>query len=1135
MKRIAIVLTLIFCFGSLLSNPVDTITAKRVAANFYRQNNVIGVKNGQTLRLQRQAPEYVVAPIDTVYTGFYVLNSINGDGFVIVSSDNNVMPVLGYSNDKSFDANNIPPALRDWLLGYEMEIRRARMDETLVAEEARRAWGALLAGQDLPNRSTRSVSPLLTTTWSQEWPYNMACPNDASASGILNGHVYTGCVATAMAQVMKYWEHPQVGVGSHTYTHSNYGTLSQNFETAIAWNEMLDTYSPTGTYTVLQASAISSLMYMCGVSVEMNYDVQGSGAQVINGGYSFIPSAETALKTYFDYSSNLHGIAKSKYQNGQWVDNYSNSQWINTLKNELDSGRVILYRGANNNNTAAHAFVCDGYDNNNYFHFNWGWGGNADNYFTISSLTPSSHNYSYGQQAVIGISPTNQPVHPNYDLVMYSSLTASSSSYQFGNTVTITGSIANVGNAAFNGYLYAIVANSNGNIVTETPIYATISANHYVNQTFTIPGGLPLAPGQYFVILTSSTNPNDVTAARMIRDDLSNPNFVSFTVEYESSIETFSDFYLSSDVIYPGQSVTVNVDILNAGTSTFSGIVSVALVTETGSVVQHIQQQDLSSNSLQPNYHFTNGLDFTGTITASAGDYFLALIWKESNSANWRYAGSGHNYMNPIRITISEQPLADIYETNNTSSTAYSFTPVFTNDEATIKTQGANFHSQTDEDYYKIVLPSGFRYIAIPCLEDLYYNDDISCSVDAKFYYAINNTNSWTGPIDIDANMATYLNENYYMDLSNGGTIYFRVVPTFSGDMGTYSLNVLIGRSPLPDQYEENNNSSTAYLLGTISNNSTTYDVSANFHVTTDKDYYKINLPTGCSYTINANLLDSYNSNNYTADAKIATSTDGTTWSNNYGSQIPQLTIDNGGTLYLRILPYTSNEIGTYCLHIVVTREGGVDPDQYEPNNVVSSAYQLASVSTNTLTLDVNANFHITTDNDFYKVFLPANYNYTVNAIIYTSYNTSEYTADAKFATSTNGSTWSNNYGTQMPELAINNGATLYFRVLPYTSDEIGTYQLHITIQRTPIVGIEENDQCDLFVYPNPTSDYLRISSSKKDAVKRMEILTINGQLVEYSDVYCEEIDVSALSAGTYFIRIYMHEGVFTKKWCKTN
>ena len=757
----------------------------------------------------------------------------------------------------------------------------------------------------------------------------------------------------------------------------------------------------------------------------------------------------------------------------------------------------------------------------------------------VTSLSPqnSSDNYSNQQHAVIGISPTNQAVHPNYDLVMNSTLTSSSQSYQFGSTVTITGSVANTGNAAFNGYIYAIVATINGDIVSRVPIYANISANQCVNQTFTIPGGLPLAPGQYFVCLTSSTNPNNVTAERLVRDDLSHRNFVEFSVEYESSIETFSNFTLSSEVIYPGQSITVNVDILNAGTSTFSGVVSVALVSSegasVGSIVQHIQQHDLSSNSLQPNYHFTNGLDFTGTITASAGNYFLALLWKESSSADWRYAGSGRDYMNPVRIKVSEQPLADMYEVNNTSSTAFELSAIFSDDIIFVNTDGANFHTQSDVDYYKITLPSGFVYSAIPVLEDMYYNNDISYSVDAKLYYSVNNTSSWVGPIDLNENILSY--QQYEVTLNNGGAVYYKVVPTYASDMGSYQLSVLLHRQILPDQYEENDNSSTAYLLGTISNNSTTYDVSANFHVTTDKDYYKINLPTGCSYTINANLLDSYNSNNYTADAKIATSTDGTTWSNNYGSQIPQLTIDNGGALYLRILPYTSNEIGTYCLHIVVTREGGVDPDQYEPNNVVSSAYQLASVSTNTLTLDVNANFHITTDNDFYKVFLPANYNYTVNAIIYTSYNTSEYTADAKFATSTNGSTWSNNYGTQMPELAINNGATLYFRVLPYTSDEIGTYQLHITIQRTPMVGIEEEKQCDFVVYPNPTSDFLHLSFPQKDAIKCIEILSINGGVVKYFDVYCEEIDMSSLTTGTYFIRIYTQDGMVTRKWCKTN
>ncbi|MBO4654305.1 MAG: C10 family peptidase [Bacteroidales bacterium] len=1051
MKRIVLALALIISFNLLFSNPVDTITAKRVAENFYKQNSVIGVRNGQTIRIRRQVPEYVVVPLDTMFTGFYILNSTNDDGFVIVSADNNVMPILGYSDEHSFNASNMPPAMRDWLYGYEMEIRRARiMDRNLVSDEARREWGALLTGQELPNRNINNVAPLLTTNWGQRWPYNLSCPSTT------NGNAPTGCVATAMAQVMKYWKYPQTGVGSHTYTHTTYGTLSANFESVIAWNEMLNTYNPTSSYTPMQASAISSLMYMCGVSVEMNYGVTESGANIINGGYSFIPSAETALKTYFDYSNDLHGISKSVWQNNQWVDVYTNSQWMNILKNELDSGRVILYGGSIYNNTKGHAFVCDGY-NNNYFHFNWGWSDDGlihNCYCLITSLIPqnSNNNYTYGQQAIIGISPTNQPIHPNYDLMMYSSLTSSASSYQYGDDVIITGTVTNVGNASFNGYIYAIVSDINGNYATEVQTYANISANQHVTKTFTIPGGLPLAPGQYFVCLTSSSNPNDVNAARFIRDNLSHPNFVSFSVEYETTLETFSDFDVSSEIIYPGQSITVNVDILNAGTTTFSGNVAVAILSSEGSIVQFIQQQNLLSNSLQPNYHFTNGLDFTGTITAPAGDYFLALLWKELSSASWLYAGSGHNHLNPVRVKISEQPLADIYETNNTISTAYSFTPNFTNEEAIIKTGGANFHSQSDEDYYKIVLPSGFRYFAIPCLEDMFYNDDISYSVDAKFYYAINNTTSWIGPIDLDANMGIYISENYYMDINNGGTIYFRVVPSFSGDMGTYSLNVLIGRSLLPDQYEENDNSSNAYLLGSVSSNSATFDVNANFHITTDNDYYKINLPAGYSYTINANILNSYNNSNYTADAKFATSQDGNTWSSNYGNSMPALTISDGGTLYFRVLPYTNNEIGTYSLHIVITRTGGggssVEPDMYEPNNTASAAYLLGTITNNSTTLDVNANFHITTDNDYYKIDLPAGYSYTINANILNSYNNSNYTADAKFATSTDGNTWSSNYGNSMSALTMSNGGTLYFRVLPYTNNEMGTYSLHIDISR---------------------------------------------------------------------------------------
>ncbi len=1033
MKKTTLVLALLFCVNLVFSNPVDTVTAKKVAKNFYMQNSVIGVRNGQTIRIRRQVPEYVVVPLDTMFTGFYILNSTNDDGFVIVSADNNVMPILGYSEEHSFNASNMPPAMRDWLYGYEMEIRRARiMDRTLVSDEARREWGALLTGQDLPNRNTNNVPALLETNWGQGWPYNLSCPSTT------NGNAPTGCVATAMAQVMKYWEHPLTGAGSHTYTHPTYGTLSANFESLIAWNEMLDTYNSSSSYTLMQAGSISSLMYICGVSVDMDYGVQESSALLVNNGYTFIPSAETALKNYFDYSENLRGVSKS---------DYSNSQWINMLKNELDSGRAILYRGSDNI-SGGHAFVCDGY-NNNYFHFNWGWGASANNYCLITSLIPqnSSYNFSNDQQAIIGISPTNQPIRPNYDLMMYSSLTSSASSYQYGDDVIITGTVTNVGNASFNGYIYAIVSDINGNYVTEVQTYANISANQHVTKTFTIQGGLPLASGQYFVCLTSSSNPNDVNAARFIRDNLSHPNFVSFSVEYETTLETFSDFDVSSEIIYSGQSITVNVDILNAGTTTFSGSVAVALISLEGSFVQFIQQHSLTSNSsLQPNYHFTNGIDFTGTVTAPAGDYFLALIWQELYYSNWTYAGCGHNYLNPVRITIREQPLTDMYETNNTASTAYELTPVFSDNISSVNTVGANFHTQSDVDYYKIILPTGFAYSAIPVLEDMYYNNDISYSVDAKFYYAVDNISSWNGPFDLDANIISCAQNEVV--LNNGGTIYYKVVPSYTGDMGSYNLSVFIQRQILPDQYEENNTASTAYSLGTVNTNSVICTVDATFHVTTDNDYYKINLPSGYSYTINAYLQDSYNNSNYTADAKFATLTDGSTWSSNYGNSMPALTISDGGTLYFRVLPYTSNEIGTYSLHIEVTRTTVIEPDMYEPNNTASAAYLLGTISNNSTTMDVSANFHITTDNDYYKINLPSGYSYTINANILNSYNNSNYTADAKFATSTDGSTWSSNYGNSMSALTMSNGGTLYFRVLPYTNNEMGTYSLHIDISR---------------------------------------------------------------------------------------
>ena len=313
MKKITLAIALLVGINMLFANPVDTTTAKKVAVNFWKQNNAGPTVKGKTLRFQREAPDFRLLPTDSLFSGFYIFNALNGNGFVIVSANDNAIPILGYSMDKSFQIENMPPNLRDWLNGYEQQIQRADMGR--CSDETRNDWGRLLAGELLPVKSTTSVSPLMTTTWNQEWPYNLSCPYDYST----NEYTATGCVATAMAQVMKYWEHPQIGTGSHTYTHPIYGILSANFETIILWNEMLDNYSPYSSYTMMQASAISSLMYMCGVSVDMNYG-NISLASVIDGDIPSRPSAENALRTYFDYSPDLEGILSTNYTYEQWVN-----------------------------------------------------------------------------------------------------------------------------------------------------------------------------------------------------------------------------------------------------------------------------------------------------------------------------------------------------------------------------------------------------------------------------------------------------------------------------------------------------------------------------------------------------------------------------------------------------------------------------------------------------------------------------------------------------------------------------------------------------------------------------------------------------------------------------------------------
>lgn len=315
------------------------------------------------------------APMQLVYTAtengindFYVFNR-HDKGFMIVSADDRITPVLGYSDKGTFDPQNIPDNMREWLLGYQAQI-------TWAIENG-------VNKQYAPSRSRSNIAPLATAMWDQGAPYNNLCPQQSGQ------RTYTGCVATAMAEVMYANKWPEKGVGSHSYKWEGQN-LSVNFaNTTYDWANMLPEY--TSTSTDAQKKAVATLMYSCGVSVEMNYGVDASGAPGV--------ACQEALIKYFNYDKGCQYLLREYFRYTEWED---------LIYKDLSEGHPVLYDGRSEENEG-HEFVCDGYENG-YFHINWGWSGMANGYFLLTALDPESQGaggstsgFNFNQGVTIGI------------------------------------------------------------------------------------------------------------------------------------------------------------------------------------------------------------------------------------------------------------------------------------------------------------------------------------------------------------------------------------------------------------------------------------------------------------------------------------------------------------------------------------------------------------------------------------------------------------------------------------------------------------------------------------------------------------------------------------------------------------
>lgn len=437
------------------------------------------------------------------------------DGFVVTPADDEFAPVLGYGDKGAVSGDAIPPQMKWWLGEYAREMEYCLSNRP---EEAPSAPRAII----VDNKSV--ISPLVKTKWNQDTPFNNLCPTlDITYNGQSSSEpTVTGCVATAMAQIMKYHNWPDVGVGSNSYEWQKYSnsakkTLSCDFSTVrFDWSNMPDTYT-SGSYNSAQASAVAQLMYACGVSVNMNYDAArngGSGAVTAN--------VATALQKYFKYSRSAHVIER---------DGMSYTEWENTIYAELQAKRPVLLSGQSNE--GGHAFVCDGYAGDRYYHINWGWGGMSDGNFLLCRLNPddqgigsSEGGYNSGQNIVCGIQPvrngndtgTAAPGRPEFTFNL--GYTVSNGSYNYiasrvQNGKTEEGWFRNGGGDNFQGYFGTILTDPvTGATALETKIYRVNLQPRYGYKQYPILSGQTPADGTYYAYPAYWTG-NETTAHRM--------------------------------------------------------------------------------------------------------------------------------------------------------------------------------------------------------------------------------------------------------------------------------------------------------------------------------------------------------------------------------------------------------------------------------------------------------------------------------------------------------------------------------------------------------------------------------------------------------------------------------------------
>lgn len=370
-KLIGLSVAIMLCMTGM-AKPVSEIVARRVACNFLQK--MTGVTERELLQV------YSFKLPSSMHAAFYTF-AIPRGGFVVVAGDDVAFPILAYSFENPFPAD-VPDHVESFLADLAMEIDAALQQgvksSTFISEQ----WQALLDTPAPLTTGEGTVGPLLSTKWMQHAPYNALCP---SSSGV---NAKVGCGAIALGQVLRYWQYPANPRGVHSYSENNFGTHTVHFDSA-SYDYSLMPIALTGSSSSDSIIETAKLLYHCGVSINMQYGISASGV--------FASNIASALINHFGYAKNVGNASKSEY---------SEAMWVQMLKNNLDLNRPIIYRGVDSENANnAHIWVCDGYDAQNRFHFNFGWNGNHDGFYLLSAISPGTTDYTSQQRAILNIYP----------------------------------------------------------------------------------------------------------------------------------------------------------------------------------------------------------------------------------------------------------------------------------------------------------------------------------------------------------------------------------------------------------------------------------------------------------------------------------------------------------------------------------------------------------------------------------------------------------------------------------------------------------------------------------------------------------------------------------------------------------